>query len=166
MYSVRQKKTLSTPNKTPSTPNKTQSTPTKMPSTPNKTPSAQIQSKEYAKQIITDLRCFVVMQFLSRIYALFGVPFTGQINMVAYRKWQIWGMPPAWKNIGLGLAYNLCSWWCSTSLVYQMLMKVNVQNHIQIGFEGGQKWEYSEMKNNILKNECVRDSLTLKRCGI
>ena len=71
MYSVRQKKTLSTPNKTPSTPNKTQSTPTKMPSTPNKTPSAQIQSKEYAKQINTDLRCFVVMQFLSRIYALF-----------------------------------------------------------------------------------------------
>ena len=86
IYSVRQTKTPSTPNKTPSTPNKTQSTPTKMPSTPNKTPSAQIQSKEYAKQINTDLRCFVVMQFLLQIYALFGVPFTGQKNMVAYRK--------------------------------------------------------------------------------
>ena len=71
IYSVRQTKTPSMPNKTPSTPNKTQSTPTKIPSTPNKTPSAQFQSKEYAKKTNIDLRRFVAMQFLSRIYALF-----------------------------------------------------------------------------------------------
>ena len=31
-------------------------------------------------------------KFLSRIYALFGVPFTGLKNMVAYQKWQLSGM--------------------------------------------------------------------------
>ena len=86
IYSVRQTKTPSTPNKTPSTPNKTPSTPTKIPSTPNKTPSARFQSKEHAKKTNTDIHCFVAMLFLSRIYALFGVPFTGLKNLVAYQK--------------------------------------------------------------------------------
>ena len=31
-------------------------------------------------------------KFLSRIYALFGVPFTGLKNVVAYQQWQLWGM--------------------------------------------------------------------------
>ena len=31
-------------------------------------------------------------KFLSQIYALFGVPFTGLKNMVAYQKWQSSGM--------------------------------------------------------------------------
>ena len=30
--------------------------------------------------------CFVAIQFLLRFYALFGVPFTGLKNMVAYQK--------------------------------------------------------------------------------
>ena len=35
---------------------------------------------------------FCRKKFLSRIHALCGVPFTGLKNMVAYQKWQIWGM--------------------------------------------------------------------------
>ena len=65
---------------------------TKTPSTPNKTPSARFQSKEHAKKTNTDIHCFVAMLFLSRIYALFGVPFTGLKNLVLYQKLQIWGM--------------------------------------------------------------------------
>ena len=37
--------------------------------------------------------------FLSQIYAFFGVPFRGLKNMVAYQKWQIWGMPWSWLHI-------------------------------------------------------------------
>ena len=50
-----------------------------------KTPSAQFQSKEYAKKTNIDLRCFVAMQFLSRIYALFWRTF--------YRPKKIGGVP-------------------------------------------------------------------------
>ena len=72
-----------TPNNTPSTPtvnctqSKSPSEKKRAPSTPNKIPSAQFQSKEYAKKSNIDLRCFVAMQFLSRITHFFGVPFTG-----------------------------------------------------------------------------------------
>ena len=50
--------------KTPSNPNKTASTPN------------------------TNLRCFVAMQFLSHIYALFGHTIYRPKNAVAYKKWQ------------------------------------------------------------------------------
>ena len=39
-----------------------------------------------------DLRCFVAMQFLSQIYALFWRTIYRPKNTVAYKKWQIWGM--------------------------------------------------------------------------
>ena len=61
-----------TPNNTPSTPTKTPSTPNKSPIMPKKAPSSPNKK-----------RCFVARQFLSRIYAFFGVPFRGLKNMVA-----------------------------------------------------------------------------------
>ena len=42
-----------------------------------------------------NVRCFVAMQFLSQIYALFWRTIYGPINAMAYKKWQIWGMPYA-----------------------------------------------------------------------
>ena len=42
--------------------------------------------KSTPKKTNTDIRCFVAMLFLSQIYALFGVPFTGLKNLVAYQK--------------------------------------------------------------------------------
>ena len=64
-----------TPNNTPSTPTKTPSTPNKSPIMPKKAPSSPNKK-----------RCFVARQFLSQIYAFFGVPFRGLKNMVAYQK--------------------------------------------------------------------------------
>ena len=52
-------------------PTKTACTPTKTASTPN-----------------INLRCFVGMQFLSQIYALFGHTVYGPKNVVTYKKWQ------------------------------------------------------------------------------
>ena len=37
--------------------------------------------------------------FLSQIYALFGVPFTGLKNMVAYQKWQLSGMLTSYQKL-------------------------------------------------------------------
>ena len=92
-------RTPSTPIKTPSTHIKTQSMPTKTPSTPTKTQSTQSQSKVNVLEIKMwillpniDLRCFVIRQFLSQIYPLFGRLFTGLNNTVVYQIWQIWGM--------------------------------------------------------------------------
>ena len=91
-YNVRQKYIVYAKQNT-KMPYKTQSTPTKIPNMPNKTPCAQFQSKEYAKKTNIGLRCFVAMQFLSQIYALFWRIFYRPKNLVAYQKWQIWGMP-------------------------------------------------------------------------
>ena len=43
-----------------------------------------------------DLRCFVVTHLFREFTYFFGVPFTGLKNMVAYQKWQIWGMCGYW----------------------------------------------------------------------
>ena len=48
-----------------------------------------------------------------------------------------WSGPPPTKKIGLR-AFNLCSWWCSPTLVYQKLMKVNVH---KCKIRGTRKWE-------------------------
>ena len=83
---------------------------------------------------------------LSRIYALFGAPFTGLITVVVPQTWQIWGMVltsfkykwstyRAAKYGCLGFAQNLirwglflCSctnfrWWCMMVLSAQGLRK-------------------------------------------
>ena len=88
-----------TPNNTPSTPTKTPSTPNKSPIMPKKAPSSPNKK-----------RCFVARQFLSRIYAFFGVPFRGLKNMVAYQKWQIWGMS-MWLYVTMWFIWWICAGW-------------------------------------------------------
>ena len=51
------------------------------------------QNSKYANQNSNiNLRCFVAMQFLPQIYALFRRTIYRPKNVVAYKKWQIWGM--------------------------------------------------------------------------
>ena len=77
-------KTSITPTKKPSTPTKTPSTPNKTPSTPTKT--IQSQSKEYDKKQILVYAVLSQGNFRREFRHIFGVPFAGLKNMLAYQK--------------------------------------------------------------------------------
>ena len=79
-------KTSITPTKKPSTPTKTPSTPNKTLSTPTKTPTMQSQSKEYDKKQILVYAVLSQGNFRREFRHIFGVPFAGLKNMLAYQK--------------------------------------------------------------------------------
>ena len=98
-----QKKSI--PAKTPNTPNKTPSTQNQK-NTPPKTtkcanPNIELKYKNvnlYSRILI--LLCFVARQLLSRIYALFGVLFTGLILIYSY------GVVPKMTNMRYGCLFS------------------------------------------------------------
>ena len=81
-----------TPSQVPNAPSQVTNTPPKCKRHQVRQPKTASTPTKTASTVNIDLRCFVAMQFLSQIYALFWRTIYRPKNVVAYKKWQIWGM--------------------------------------------------------------------------
>ena len=96
-----------TPSQVPNAPSQVTNTPPKCRRHLVCQPKTASTPTKTASTVNIDLRCFVAMQFLSQIYALFWRTFYRPKNLVAYQKWQIWGM-----FITLASKLNFKHWKC------------------------------------------------------